>query len=752
MRIVFISLIFFSWALTSGELQAKHIIGGDMYYQCLKLDTVRHTITIRVVLKMYRDCSNLQGAPYDDPAELGIYEKLANGTYRFITTETPGLGPVNLIDPAANNPCLIVPPNVCVQEASYESVITMPIINNSYYIAYQRCCRNETISNIDDPGSAGAAFTIEITPEAQKYCNNSPQFKNFPPVVICVNYPLVFDHSAFDAEGDSISYEFCNPLIAGGQDGSSNGMNSCVGVKPDPRNCRPPFSTVSFKNPVYTTTLPMAGNPLIRIDSITGMITGKPNIQGQFVVGVCIKEYRKGILLTDTRRDFQFNVAFCEPKVFAKLQSDSLINGSKFIINSCGNRTIDFTNLSTDEQFISSYQWTFDINGMIDTIFTKDARFTFPGLGTYTGTMILNKGTNCSDTADISVNIYPAINAGYTYSYDTCIAGPILFKDKSISGSGLITNWNWDFANAGKSVLENPDFLFKTPGNKQVRLQVTDINKCKADTIATIPYFPVPPLLIVDPSAVDGCTPLKVCFNNLSVPIDSTYKILWNFGDGNTGNQISPCHTYNEGGVYSLKLEVTSPIGCYIARDYPAWITTRKSPVADFNFTPSQLSSLVRTARFDDLSTNANSREWTFNDRDKSKLISLDHTFRDTGLQKISLIAISINGCRDTLVKYVDVEPKVTFYVPNAFTPNGDSSNDEFQGIGILDGMKDFQMTIWDRWGMKLFSTNDPLVGWNGRLNNEGKDLPNGVYVFQINYKTPRDKAIEIKGFATLIR
>ncbi len=132
--------------------------------------------------------------------------------------------------------------------------------------------------------------------------------------------------------------------------------------------------------------------------------------------------------------------------------------------------------------------------------------------------------------------------------------------------------------------------------------------------------------------------------------------------------------------------------------------------------------------------------------------MELDHTFRDTGLQKVSLIAINNNGCRDTLIKFIDLEPRVTLFMPNAFTPNGDSDNNEFGGVGIFEGMKDYEMTIWDRWGMKLFSTNDPLTGWNGRLDNNGSDLPNGVYVYLVRYKTPRDKVVEIKGFANLIR
>lgn len=91
-------------------------------------------------------------------------------------------------------------------------VVELPIINENYLIVWQRCCRNSTITNIFDPLSIGATYTIEIHPEAQRTCNSSPRFINFPPTVLCVNAPFQFDHSAFDKDGDLLIYEFCEPL------------------------------------------------------------------------------------------------------------------------------------------------------------------------------------------------------------------------------------------------------------------------------------------------------------------------------------------------------------------------------------------------------------------------------------------------------------------------------------------------------------------------------------------------------------
>jgi hypothetical protein len=135
--------------------------------------------------------------------------------------------------------------------------------------------------------------------------------------VVCVNNPLKFDHSAYDKEGDLLVYSFCDPLSGGGRGG---GGGNCNSVTPTP-DCPPPFTPVAFRAPQYTYLFPMGGNPPVTINSLTGQISGEPNTIGQFVVSVCVSEYRNGVLLSTLRRDFQFNVASCQGTVVARLNN-----------------------------------------------------------------------------------------------------------------------------------------------------------------------------------------------------------------------------------------------------------------------------------------------------------------------------------------------------------------------------------------------------------------------------------------------
>ena len=753
---IFNLLLPFILLLSYNEAKALHIIGGDVVYKCLKLDSISRTVRYQITFTMYRD-SKSNGANFDDPTRFGIYRGSGNN-WTFIRTvdeiNVRDIKNIDIID--ANNPCILVPVNVGVQSGVYVFEITLPIVNENYLIAYQRCCRNNTILNLVDPGSTGAAFTTEITPEAQMNCNNSPTFKSFPPVVICVNRPINYDHSAVDMDGDSLVYEFCNPLTAGGTDGSTTvgEAESCTGVTPNPRNCPPPFSFVTFKGPNFSFDRPMGGNPVITIDPVTGIIEGSPNILGQYVVGVCVKEYRKGKLIGILRRDFQFNVTTCQIAVNADLKASSKTE-TEFQINSCGDYTINFQNLSTDEKYIKNYYWEFDINNKKEIYNTRNVSVTFPGLGSYKATMILNKDlpgfVECSDTATIVVNLYPSIDADFSFAYDTCVAGPVAFKDLSLSGAGPIQKWNWNFIE-GVSTVQNPFFEFENPGLKTARLIVEDQNKCIDTLIRQINYFPLPALIVIEPNTFTGCQPANIFFDNLSKPIDSTYTFEWDFGDGGTGKELSPTHLYNDVGVYTVKLKLISPIGCETTSSWPNLIRVLPSPTAGFSYSPEKPDYYNNVVQFTDLSKDALAYTWVFDSLGLSLLQNPTFTFRDTGLFTIYQIVQHSSGCSDTATTIIPIFPIVDFYMPNAFTPNDDGLNDVFIPVGKFLGIKTYSFSIWNRWGDRIFNTDDYNIGWNGQRNNVGELAPGGVYAYTIDYIDSFNKAQSLKGQCTLLR
>jgi len=735
---------------------ALHIVGGDVTYTCLGKSANGRFADFRITFTMYRD-SRSGGAPFDVNARFGVYQ--GSGTnWRYVETIS-NINPRSIaaIPIEAPNPCLIVPTNLGVDKGVYEFDVRLEIsASESYLIAYQRCCRNNTISNLVNPGTTGAAFTIELTPFAQQTCNNSPVFNDFPPVVICVNESISFDHSAKDKDGDQITYEFCAPLTAGGTDGSTGvgSADACTGVTPNPFNCRPPFNQVTFALPFYSFSKPMAGNPTVFIDANTGLIDGKPNLTGQYVVGVCVKEFRNGQLLSIIQRDFQFNVTNCQSAVNAKIDTDQL-KGDTSVINLCGDSLVNITNLSTEASRILSYYWEFDVSGQKRTFNTRDLKAIFPGVGTYDGKMVLNRdipnAENCKDSVRVRINVFPPIRADFTYDYDTCVAGPVFFTDKSVAEAGSVVGWSWKFENE-KDVVKNPAFEFETPGKKLVQLEVTDKNNCKALINKEITYFPVPALIIIEPDNFIGCVPGDIFFNNLSKPIDNTYNITWNLGDGNISKEISPKHRYTQTGNFTVTVDIISPIGCKVSQTFPDWITILEKPDAGFTYQPELPTIFNNTVTFTDASRNAVSWFWKFGNSGTSYIKDPVFTFRDTGIYEIVQVVMHQSGCTDTAVVVFDIEPIVDIIMPNAFTPNGDGLNDTFYGRGVFDGIKNYRFTVWNRWGENIFETDNPQESWNGRLNNQGEVLQAGIYIYQLEYTTPRNQFRKQKGQCTLIK
>ncbi|MFQ5447702.1 MAG: PKD domain-containing protein, partial [Saprospiraceae bacterium] len=738
------AFLVFCTLLWSTPLWAAHIIGGEITYVCNGNGSYKFT------MKIYRDCFG-GGAPFDSgpgapfPGTVTVFAGTSNIPYS--ATIQLGAPVITNILPNLSNPCLIAPPNVCVEEGIYTFTIDLPQSPESYHIVYQRCCRNNSISNLINPGETGATYWMELTAKAQQVCNSSPTFNDFPPIVICAGEPINYDHSANDAEGDQLVYELCAPLRGGGTD--QGNPFAPTGVAPDP-DLPPGYSPVTFIGPIYSWSNPLVGNPPLSINSSTGFITGVPTVQGQFVVGVCVKEYRNGDLLSITRRDFQFNVAECDPTVVADIEEDEMVNqqGQQlFVVNGCGN-FVEFTNQSYQAQFINSFRWEFDINGTLETINDWNASVNFPAPGVYFGQLLLNPGTSCGDTAHIQVNVFPDITSDFEFIYDTCVAGPVAFTDLSYTGAGpdAISLWEWDFGDGVFSSQEDPQHIYQIPGNIPVTLRVEDTNGCIATKTRTVPYFPVPQFLVVAPSEYIGCQPASIFFNNLSVPVDSNYTVNWNFGDGSTGNGISPTHVYNDLGVFTVSLEIISPLGCQTDTIWPDLITVLPSPVAGFSFSPERPSNLEPTVQFTDESMDAVKWKWSFGNSGTSVEQNPVFTFPDTGMQVIQQVVFHESGCPDTALQLLDIIPEVRYHLPNAFTPNGDGVNDLFGGAGMMEGSTNFNLSIWNRYGEKIFETTDPFERWNGRKNNTGDLATQGVYVVLVSFKSPRGELVKIKG------
>jgi len=154
--------------------KATHIVGGELYYTYLGNNQYEIRLTV------YRDCF-YGNPPFDSPALIGVWN--ANNSFVYAVDLFPNDSAT--IPPIINSPCFVPPTNVCYRVCNYYGTITLPPIAGGYQLAYQRCCRNQTIINIVTPLDVGAAFYAYIPGTAITNVNSNPVFTQLPPPFIC---------------------------------------------------------------------------------------------------------------------------------------------------------------------------------------------------------------------------------------------------------------------------------------------------------------------------------------------------------------------------------------------------------------------------------------------------------------------------------------------------------------------------------------------------------------------------------------
>ena len=129
-----------------------------------------------------------------------------------------------------------------------------------------------------------------------------------------------------------------------------------------------------------------------------------------------------------------------------------------------------------------------------------------------------------------------------------------------------------------------------------------------------------------------------------------------------------------------------------------------------------------------------------------------EYPAQTTGEYQAVLVAFNELGCSDTTSHWISVSEGVLIYVPNSFTPDGDEINPLFltSFIGDFDAFN-FEMIIYDRWGQRVFLSNDVYSGWDG--THGGNYAPSGTYTWVINYKRKEnDERQTINGHVNLLR
>lgn len=263
------------------------------------------------------------------------------------------------------------------------------------------------------------------------------------------------------------------------------------------------------------------------------------------------------------------------------------------------------------------------------------------------------------------------------------------------------------------------------------------------------------PEAILEVSVQSGCYPTAVTFYNLTDP-DMLGNCLWDIGNGNT---LAVCsdfeYTYASAGNFIPTLTVTSPDGCVDIDSLDSPISINNYPVAAFTWEPQPVTTLEHEVQFIDLSEDAQIYDWNFAGLGISSFSDPLFNFPSADFQEFPVCLKVINefGCEDSVCVSILMESVLLIYVPNAFTPDGDGTNDVFEAHVAGIDPSAYRLVIFDRWGNRVFESTTVGEVWTGNIDNGDYFGQNDTYVWRIEVKDLLTGDAKLfKGHVSLLR
>jgi gliding motility-associated-like protein len=514
--------------------EATHTKGGWMYYEYLGPginDPAK--LRYKIGLNYYIECGSVL---IEAVINFSIFS--AASPYLYIGDEPASQGAIFQVGNCqlvSCYPCITNIPFICYQVIKYETIVELDASPSGYIIAKQRCCRINFLSNLQSPSNAiGETYTINIpgvstqtTPGA--HINTSPVFNFNDTTIVCADNPFSVSFAATDA--DSLVYSLCDAFTGGGQ---GNPI-------PTPTSA-PPFTPVPYLFP-FSGAEPLGA--AVTIDPLTGVVSGIAPASGEYVVTICVKEYRDGIHIADSRKELHLKVTPCTP-VLATLDPTFL---------TCGDLTLSFQN-NSDGPAIQNWFWSFGdpASGTNDSSVAQLPNHTFSAPGIYTIKLIVNRGLPCMDSATQVVSVFPGFFSGFMAAAPYCVGKPVQFNDTTRTNFGTVNSWQWNFGDnttlADTSRLRNPTYTYSTPGTYTVKLISHNSLGCRDSITHDITILPSPVITFIS-SDTAYCG-----LDSIPLTATGTGNFSWTPGTNITGaNTASPIVFPTIPTTYTVTLE-----------------------------------------------------------------------------------------------------------------------------------------------------------------------------------------------------
>lgn len=395
----------------------------------------------------------------------------------------------------------------------------------------------------------------------------------------------------------------------------------------------------------------------------------------------------------------------------------------------CVGNPTSFQNQSTVSQgVIVANGW--DLGDGAGTSANASHTYTYTSAGTYPVTLGVTTSFGCTAllTQNVTVNPRPVINASHT---DILCAGQAN-GTATVSGSGATAPYSYLWNNAQQSTTATIQNLGPGP----YTVTVTDALGCVSDT--TVIVLQPLPINVQMSTGSDTCGLGNGALQAVMLGGTAPFEFVWSSirDSASIYTENVPPSGWNTGlfpGEYSVT--VTDAGGC--TAEGAATVGQIPRPVAAFSTRSKPEEMKDPSVSFFNESLAATSYEWHFGNGEVSMQQHPVHDYDSSGTYLVMLIAYNdpLYGCADTTYRYVEVEPLFTFYIPNAFTPDGDGTNDTWGPSGANYEYESYNLKVYDRWGKLVWQTDNPDRQWNGTNQYSLEPCNQGTYIYQFVVK-----------------
>ncbi len=352
-------------------------------------------------------------------------------------------------------------------------------------------------------------------------------------------------------------------------------------------------------------------------------------------------------------------------------------------------------------------------------------------------------GYTCARTLTTSILVYPKINTAFTYTIGAC-SNDVQFTDASTVAP---VSWQWDFGDTHTSTTQNPLYFYSVSGTYTASLISTNSFGCRdtAEQVIALPAF----------------TPISVSNSVLkcqedTVQLNATGGVFYSW---QPASSLSNATIANPLASPTVSTVYTVTIKTLKGTDTCQSILTTAVTIYPFAFNSSSITvfpSTLTLGQSASVTLNGlplNSTLTVVPNTNVSPLLGDVFIISPTKSGEYAIYATDQNNCYHFLrTIYVEVITNAcnddVVYLPTGFTPNNDGVNDVLYIRSNF--ITDVYLTIYNRWGEKLFETNDVKVGWDGTY--KGKLLDQGVYGYYMTFTCNNGEQSFKKGNITLMR